>query len=173
MIVYAAFFIGYLLLLVAISFQYGRKVHSQEDFSIAGRSLPTTVAFLTMLSTWTGTGSLFSIAEAEHDQQPADQPIRHRRAHGGAAATPWPSASLMIAQSRLAISLSAIFFHLSPAPVQSTTTLQFTGPWVSIMVSSFGLTAGILTCISPAIRVTHTVTGPTKPATSAIPIRQW
>ncbi len=63
MTAYAAFLIGYLLLLVTVSFLYGRRVHSQEDFSVAGRSLPTMVVFLTMLSTWIGTGSLFGNAE--------------------------------------------------------------------------------------------------------------
>lgn len=63
MTIYAAFLLGYLMLLVCVSFFFGRRVHSQEDFSVAGRSLPTVVVFLTMLATWIGTGSLFGNAE--------------------------------------------------------------------------------------------------------------
>ena len=63
MSIYAAVILAYLGLLVFVSFKYGRSVESQEDFSVAGRSLPTMVVFLTMLATWTGTGSIFGNSE--------------------------------------------------------------------------------------------------------------
>jgi Na+/proline symporter len=53
----------YLAFMVIMSLRFGRAVKTQEDFSVAGRSLPTMVVFLTMLATWTGTGSIFGYAE--------------------------------------------------------------------------------------------------------------
>lgn len=53
----------YLLALVGVSLYFGRKVKTQEDFAVAGRNLPTMVVFMTMLATWTGTGSLFGHSE--------------------------------------------------------------------------------------------------------------
>lgn len=53
----------YLVALVGVSLYFGRRVKSQEDFAVAGRNLPTMVVFLTMLATWTGTGSLFGHSE--------------------------------------------------------------------------------------------------------------
>src|SRR5262245_5846625 len=53
----------YLGFMVVMSLRLTRSVKTQEDFSVAGRSLPTMVVFLTMLATWTGTGSIFGNAE--------------------------------------------------------------------------------------------------------------
>ncbi len=53
----------YLLALVWVAVAGSRKVSSQEDFSVAGRSLNTFVLFGTMLATWIGTGSIFGNAE--------------------------------------------------------------------------------------------------------------
>lgn len=53
----------YLVVLVGVSLYFGRRVKSQEDFAVAGRNLPTMVVFMTMLATWTGTGSLFGHSE--------------------------------------------------------------------------------------------------------------
>ncbi|MBI4052208.1 MAG: sodium:solute symporter family protein [Elusimicrobia bacterium] len=63
MTIYGVVILLYLLLMVFVSFKYGKKIKSQEDFSVAGRSLPAAVVFLTMLATWTGTGSIFGNAE--------------------------------------------------------------------------------------------------------------
>ncbi len=57
----------YLLALVAIGFIGVRKVSTQEDFSVAGRSLNTFVLFGTMLATWIGTGSIFGNAEKTYE----------------------------------------------------------------------------------------------------------
>lgn len=53
----------YLLGLVLIGLIGIRRVATQEDFSVAGRSLNTFVLFGTMLATWIGTGSIFGNAE--------------------------------------------------------------------------------------------------------------
>lgn len=53
----------YLLGLVAVGVRGGRRVSTQEDFSVAGRQLNTFVLFGTMLATWIGTGSIFGNAE--------------------------------------------------------------------------------------------------------------
>ena len=53
----------YLLALVAVGIRTSRRVSTQEDFSVAGRSLNTFVLFATLLATWIGTGSIFGNAE--------------------------------------------------------------------------------------------------------------
>ncbi len=53
----------YLAALVLVGMRGSRRVASQEDFSVAGRSLNTFVLFGTMLATWIGTGSIFGNAE--------------------------------------------------------------------------------------------------------------
>ncbi len=63
MSIYALFLGAYLIALVFIGFIGVRKVSTQEDFSVAGRSLSTFVLFGTMLATWIGTGSIFGNAE--------------------------------------------------------------------------------------------------------------
>lgn len=57
----------YLLALMFIGFIGVRKVSTQEDFSVAGRSLSTFVLFGTMLATWIGTGSIFGNAEKTYE----------------------------------------------------------------------------------------------------------
>src|SRR2546425_5856979 len=52
----------YMLVLVGIGAINSRRVHSQADFSVAGRGLSTFVLFGTMLATWIGTGSIFGNA---------------------------------------------------------------------------------------------------------------
>ena len=59
--------VGYLLALVFIGILGIRKVSTQEDFSVAGRSLNTFVLFGTMLATWIGTGSIFGNAEKTYE----------------------------------------------------------------------------------------------------------
>ena len=53
----------YLLGLVAVAVRARRSVKTQEDFTVAGRSLSTFVLFGTLLATWIGTGSIFGNAE--------------------------------------------------------------------------------------------------------------
>jgi len=64
---YSVMLLGYLLALVGIGLIGVRKVSTQEDFSVAGRSLNTFVLFGTMLATWIGTGSIFGNAEKTYE----------------------------------------------------------------------------------------------------------
>ncbi len=52
----------YLLILFGLGFYKARKVKTQSDFSIAGRSLGPWVLVGTMLATWIGTGSILGNA---------------------------------------------------------------------------------------------------------------
>ena len=60
---YSGFLLAYLVALVAIALWSSRRVKTQEDFSVAGRSLGPFVLFGTLLATWIGTGSIFGNAE--------------------------------------------------------------------------------------------------------------
>ena len=55
--------LAYLLALVGVGLRTSRKVSTQEDFSVAGRSLNAFVLFATLLATRIGTGSIFGNAE--------------------------------------------------------------------------------------------------------------
>ncbi len=59
MSIYLAAIIGYLVILTVAAFMRSRKVHTGDDFLVAGRSLPASVLVFTLLSTWIGSGSLF------------------------------------------------------------------------------------------------------------------
>ena len=61
--IYSGFLLVYLVALVAIALWSSRRVETQEDFSVAGRSLGPFVLFGTLLATWIGTGSIFGNAE--------------------------------------------------------------------------------------------------------------
>ena len=61
--IYFGFLLVYLLSLVAVAFRGSRRIETQEDFSVAGRSLSAFVLFGTLLATWIGTGSIFGNAE--------------------------------------------------------------------------------------------------------------
>ncbi len=61
--IYSGFLLLYLVALVAIALWGSRRVETQEDFSVAGRSLSPFVLFGTLLATWIGTGSIFGNAE--------------------------------------------------------------------------------------------------------------
>ncbi len=63
MTVYFAVILAYLVILVGVGVFASRRVKSQEDFSVAGRSLPVPVLFATLLACWIGTGSIFGNAE--------------------------------------------------------------------------------------------------------------
>ncbi len=63
MSLHAAFVGLYLVALIGVGALKARKIKSQEDFSLAGRGLPTFVLVGTLLATWIGTGSIFGNAE--------------------------------------------------------------------------------------------------------------
>lgn len=50
---------AYLVILIVVGFVFSRRVKTQEDFAVAGRSLRTPVLVLTLVATWVGSGSLF------------------------------------------------------------------------------------------------------------------
>ncbi len=60
---HAAFVVVYLLALIGIGAYKARSIQTPEDFSLAGRGLPTWVLIGTLLATWIGTGSVFGNAE--------------------------------------------------------------------------------------------------------------
>lgn len=59
---YLTVIVLYLLMLVGVALYQSRKVKTQEDFSVAGRSLSPWILVLTMLATWVGTGSILGNA---------------------------------------------------------------------------------------------------------------
>jgi Na+/proline symporter len=65
--IYLACIFAYLLLLAAIGIRQSRKVKSQEDFAVAGRSLSPWVMVCTMLAVWIGTGSIVGNAEQTYE----------------------------------------------------------------------------------------------------------
>ncbi|HSR69060.1 MAG TPA: sodium:solute symporter family protein [Acidobacteriota bacterium] len=65
--IYFAVILIYLLALVGVAVWQGRGLRSQEDFSVAGRTLSPLVLFGTMLATWIGTGSIFGNAERTYE----------------------------------------------------------------------------------------------------------
>ena len=57
----------YLLGLVCYGAWHSRRIRTQEDFAVAGRSLSAPVLVGTMLATWIGTGSLVANAEKTYE----------------------------------------------------------------------------------------------------------
>jgi solute:Na+ symporter, SSS family len=53
----------YLLLMYAISVAAQRRVRSSEDFLVAGRRLPLSLAWMTLLATWFGAGTMLTVAD--------------------------------------------------------------------------------------------------------------
>ncbi|MEM7309421.1 MAG: sodium:solute symporter family protein [Planctomycetota bacterium] len=60
---HVAFLAVYLAALIGVGAYKARSVKTQEDFSLAGRGLSSTVLVGTLLATWIGTGSIFGNAE--------------------------------------------------------------------------------------------------------------
>lgn len=58
---------SYFLLLVLVAVRGSRGVSTQEDFSVAGRSLGTFVLSFTMIATWIGSGSFFGNSEKTYE----------------------------------------------------------------------------------------------------------
>ena len=52
-----------LISLLAVSLTQVRKTHTQQDYLLAGRSLPAFVLIFTLLSSWIGSGSLLGTSE--------------------------------------------------------------------------------------------------------------
>lgn len=48
----------YLLIITAVGIYYGKKVKTQEDYSVAGRTLPTYILIGTLMATWMGAGTV-------------------------------------------------------------------------------------------------------------------
>ncbi|MGD8376251.1 MAG: sodium:solute symporter family protein [Acidobacteriota bacterium] len=57
--IYTATILAYLLFLIGISVVKSRRVKTQEDFMVAGRSVSATFLVGTLVCTWIGSGSLF------------------------------------------------------------------------------------------------------------------
>jgi len=57
--VYLAVVVVYLVLLIGVAIRQSRRVKSQADFMVAGRSVPTLMLVGTLVCTWIGSGSLF------------------------------------------------------------------------------------------------------------------
>ena len=60
---YVYIIFGYLLVLTVFNFLRARKVKSQDDFQVAGRSLKWQVMVFTLICTWIGSGTFISGAE--------------------------------------------------------------------------------------------------------------
>lgn len=61
--IYFVCILAYLLLLAVIGISQSRRVKSQADFAVAGRSLSPWIMVCTMLAVWIGTGSIVGNAE--------------------------------------------------------------------------------------------------------------
>jgi Na+/proline symporter len=63
MTLYLWLILGYLAVLMALNFIRARRVKSQEDFMVAGRSLSVPVMVFTLVCTWIGSGTFIAGAE--------------------------------------------------------------------------------------------------------------
>lgn len=63
MSIYLWIILAYLLVLTGFNFYRARRVKSQEDFMVAGRSLRTGVMVFTLICTWIGSGTFIAGAE--------------------------------------------------------------------------------------------------------------
>ena len=63
MTVYLYIILTYLLVLAALNFIRAKRIKSQEDFMVAGRSLKWQVMVFTLICTWIGSGTFISGAE--------------------------------------------------------------------------------------------------------------
>jgi Na+/proline symporter len=53
----------YLVLMYALAYVAGRHVRDEEDFLVAGRRLPLSLAWMTLLATWFGAGTMLTAAD--------------------------------------------------------------------------------------------------------------
>jgi SSS family solute:Na+ symporter/sodium/proline symporter len=63
MSIYLWIILAYLLVLTGFNFYRAKRVKSQEDFMVAGRSLKTGVMVFTLICTWIGSGTFIAGAE--------------------------------------------------------------------------------------------------------------
>ena len=63
MSLYLYIILGYLLVLTGFNFYRSKKIKSQDDFQVAGRSLKWQVMVFTLICTWIGSGTFISGAE--------------------------------------------------------------------------------------------------------------
>lgn len=56
----------YLLVMYGISYYAQGQVHNSEDFLVAGRRLPLSLAWMTILATWFGAGTMLAAADEVH-----------------------------------------------------------------------------------------------------------
>ncbi len=61
--IYLFIILAYLLVLTVLNFVRARRVKSQEDFMVAGRSLKWQIMVFTLICTWIGSGTFISGAE--------------------------------------------------------------------------------------------------------------
>lgn len=54
----------YIVVMYAVSWFAQRQVHSAEDFLVAGRRLPLSLSWMTLLATWFGAGTMLASADA-------------------------------------------------------------------------------------------------------------
>lgn len=59
----AATLLGYVVVMYAIGYVAQRKIASTEDFLVAGRRLPLSLAWMTLLATWFGAGTILTAAD--------------------------------------------------------------------------------------------------------------
>lgn len=57
----------YLLVMYAIGWFAQRQIQNNEDYLVAGRRLPLSLAWLTILATWFGAGTLLTAADEVHE----------------------------------------------------------------------------------------------------------
>src|SRR5690606_27299534 len=55
--------VGYTALMFAVAWWSRRRIHSEEDFLVAGRRLPLSLAAPTLLATWFGAGTLLTATD--------------------------------------------------------------------------------------------------------------
>jgi len=60
---YLYIILAYLLVLTAFNFYRARRIKTQDDFMVAGRSLKTSVMVFTLICTWIGSGTFIAGAE--------------------------------------------------------------------------------------------------------------
>lgn len=53
----------YVLFMYGLGFVAQRRVHNEEDFLVAGRRLPLSLAWMTLLATWFGAGTMIAAAD--------------------------------------------------------------------------------------------------------------
>jgi len=59
----AACIVLYIIVMYVVGYIAERKVHNAEDFLVAGRRLPLSLAWMTLLATWFGAGTMLTAAD--------------------------------------------------------------------------------------------------------------